>query len=155
LRSKETLQRLLKALDELLVDNDFDQVNVVDICAKAGASVGRFYRRFKSKDELLPYLYKIAKYEYFNWFQTLIEKSWHGDLNSRIEQLIQATIWYHQQTNAFLLPPCYIPDCTHKLPMDSDAKCCYISNDSTPGKTASQNITATNSTSLSNTLVMY
>jgi AcrR family transcriptional regulator len=95
--SKETLQRLLKALDELLVDNDFDQVNVVDICAKAGASVGRFYRRFKSKDELLPYLYKIAKYEYFNWFQTLIEKSWHGDLNSRIEQLIQATIWYHQQ----------------------------------------------------------
>jgi AcrR family transcriptional regulator len=56
LRSKETLQRLLKALDELLVDNDFEQVNVVDICAKAGVSVGRFYRRFKSKDELLPYI---------------------------------------------------------------------------------------------------
>ncbi|MFT4925462.1 MAG: AcrR family transcriptional regulator [Phenylobacterium sp.] len=97
LRSKETLQKLLTALDELLVDHYFEQIKVTDICSKAGVSVGNFYRRFKSKDELLPYLYKIAKYEYFNWFQTLIEKGWHGDLNARIEQLIQATIWYHQR----------------------------------------------------------
>lgn len=97
LRSKETLQKLLQALDDLLVDNYFEQIKVVDICSKAGVSVGNFYRRFKSKDELLPYLYKISKHEYFNWFQTLIEKGWHGDLNSRIEQLIQASIWYHQQ----------------------------------------------------------
>ena len=97
LRSKETLEKLLQALDKLLVDRYFEQVKVADICAKAGVSVGNFYRRFKSKDELLPYLYKVAKHEYFNWFQTLIEKSWRGDLANRVEQLIVATIWYHQQ----------------------------------------------------------
>jgi AcrR family transcriptional regulator len=95
LRSKETLEKLLKALDDLLIDHYFEQVKVKDICERAGVSVGNFYRRFKSKEELLPYLYKVAKYEYFNWFQTLIEKQWHGDLNSRIEQLVQATMWYH------------------------------------------------------------
>jgi AcrR family transcriptional regulator len=97
LRSKETLQKLLKALDDLLVDRYFEQIKVVDICQAAGVSVGNFYRRFKSKEELLPYLYKIAKYEYYNWFQTMIEKSWKGDLNNRVEQLTQATMWYYHQ----------------------------------------------------------
>lgn len=96
-RSKETLEKLLKALDELLIDDYFEQIKVTDICSRAGVSVGNFYRRFKSKEELLPYLYKVAKYEYFNWFQTLIEKNWKGDLNTRVEQLIQATLWYHHQ----------------------------------------------------------
>ena len=95
LRSKATLEKLLLALDDLLIDHYFEQIKVKDICQRAGVSVGNFYRRFKSKEELLPYLYKVAKYQYFNWFQTLIEKSWQGDLNSRIEQLIQATMWYH------------------------------------------------------------
>lgn len=94
-RSKETLEKLLQALDDLLIDHYFEKIKVVDICQRAGVSVGNFYRRFKSKEELLPYLYKVAQFEYNKWFQTMIDKSWKGDLNQRVEQLIQGTMWYY------------------------------------------------------------
>lgn len=97
LRSQQTLEKLLQAIDDLLKDHYFEQIKVKMICQRAGVSVGSFYRRFKNKDELLPYLYKVAKFEYCHWFQTLIEKPWQGDLNGRVKQLIQATLWYHHQ----------------------------------------------------------
>ena len=96
-RSQKTLEKLLQALDDLLIDHYFEQIKVVDICKRAGVSVGNFYRRFKGKEDLLPYLYQVAKHEYFNWFQTLIEKDWNGDLHSRVEQLVQATMWYYHR----------------------------------------------------------
>ncbi len=94
-RSKATLEKLLQALDDLLIDHYFEQIKVVDICRRASVSVGNFYRRFKSKEELLPYLYKVAQYQYQKWFQTMIDKDWKGDLNLRVEQLIQGTMWYY------------------------------------------------------------
>jgi AcrR family transcriptional regulator len=56
-RSRETLERLLAAAEELLSHRTFEELSVQDVVRRAGSSVGAFYARFEGKDGLLPALY--------------------------------------------------------------------------------------------------
>ncbi len=60
-RSRETRRKLVASCLELVDRRHFDQVTVADIAKGAGVSVGNFYRRFTSKEGILPDLY--AAYE--------------------------------------------------------------------------------------------
>jgi len=60
-RSRATRRKLVASCLELVERRPFDQVTVADIAAGAGVSVGNFYRRFASKEGILPDLY--AAYE--------------------------------------------------------------------------------------------
>lgn len=60
-RSRETRRKLVASCLELVDRQPFDQVTVADIAKGAGVSVGNFYRRFTSKEGILPDLY--AAYE--------------------------------------------------------------------------------------------
>ena len=60
-RSRETRRKLVASCLELVDRRPFDQVTVADIAKGAGVSVGNFYRRFTSKEGILPDLY--AAYE--------------------------------------------------------------------------------------------
>jgi AcrR family transcriptional regulator len=57
-RSLQTFERLLNAAEELVSERPFDEVSVNDICARAGHSVGAFYRRFESREGLLHVLHE-------------------------------------------------------------------------------------------------
>jgi AcrR family transcriptional regulator len=57
-RSRETHQRLVASCVEQLREMTFDRVTIADIARGAGVSVGNFYRRFTSKEAILPDLYK-------------------------------------------------------------------------------------------------
>lgn len=52
-RSRETLDRLLDAAEKLLQERAWDEIAISDIVAEAGSSVGSFYARFPSKEDLL------------------------------------------------------------------------------------------------------
>ena len=52
-RSRETEERILRAFGELLTDARFEDVSVQQVAGRAGVSVGGFYARFASKDDLL------------------------------------------------------------------------------------------------------
>jgi AcrR family transcriptional regulator len=52
-RSRQTEERILRALGELLTEARFEDVSVQQVAGRAGVSVGGFYARFASKDELL------------------------------------------------------------------------------------------------------
>ncbi len=52
-RSRKTEERILHAFGELLSDARFEDVSVQQVAGRAGVSVGGFYARFASKDELL------------------------------------------------------------------------------------------------------
>jgi AcrR family transcriptional regulator len=56
-RSQETLDRIVDAAASLLQERPFEDVTVRDIARRARCPTGSFYARFKSKDDLLPYLY--------------------------------------------------------------------------------------------------
>jgi AcrR family transcriptional regulator len=52
-RSRKTEERILRAFGELLAASRFEDVSVQQVAGRAGVSVGGFYARFASKDELL------------------------------------------------------------------------------------------------------
>jgi len=58
-RSRETRRKLVASCLELVDRRPFDQVTVADIAKGAGVSVGNFYRRFTSKEGILPDLYAV------------------------------------------------------------------------------------------------
>jgi AcrR family transcriptional regulator len=51
-RSQKTYDALIVTAFKLLEEREFDDVSVAELAQKAGYSVGAFYARFKSKDEL-------------------------------------------------------------------------------------------------------
>jgi AcrR family transcriptional regulator len=51
-RGQITYDALIETCFELLQEKDFDEISIADLSQKAGYSVGAFYARFKSKDEL-------------------------------------------------------------------------------------------------------
>lgn len=74
-RSRRTLDRIAAAVEALLATRAFDDVSVADIVAHARCSTSSFYARFRSKDDVLPYLY--ARYD--------------ADLRPRAEARVAAT----------------------------------------------------------------
>jgi AcrR family transcriptional regulator len=51
-RSRKTYEALIATAFKLLEQREFDEISIADLAQKAGYSVGAFYARFKSKDEL-------------------------------------------------------------------------------------------------------
>jgi AcrR family transcriptional regulator len=51
-RSQKTYDALIATAFKLLEEREFDEISVAELAQKAGYSVGAFYARFKSKDEL-------------------------------------------------------------------------------------------------------
>jgi len=76
-RSRKTLDRISRAVEDLLATRAFDDITVADIVRTAGCSTGSFYARFASKDDVLPYLY--ARYD--------------ADLRQRVESRISTVDW--------------------------------------------------------------
>jgi AcrR family transcriptional regulator len=51
-RSEKTYEALIETAFKLLEKREFDDISIAELARKAGYSVGAFYARFKSKDEL-------------------------------------------------------------------------------------------------------
>ena len=51
-RSQKTYDALIDTTFKLLQQREFDEISVAELAQKAGYSVGAFYARFRSKDEL-------------------------------------------------------------------------------------------------------
>lgn len=56
-RSQRTLEQLLDATEQLLASRRFADLSIKDITTAAGCSVGTFYTRFETKDDVLRALY--------------------------------------------------------------------------------------------------
>lgn len=52
-RSQETLERILEAAEELLLEKEFETIAVTEIAKRARSSVGALYARFADKEALL------------------------------------------------------------------------------------------------------
>lgn len=56
-RSRRTMDRMVRAAEELLEERPLNAVSVSEIVRRAGTSVGAFYARFSSKSDLLAAIY--------------------------------------------------------------------------------------------------
>jgi AcrR family transcriptional regulator len=57
-RGQITYDALIETCFDLLQERDFDEISIADLAQKAGYSVGAFYARFQSKDELFDAMVK-------------------------------------------------------------------------------------------------
>ncbi len=57
-RSQETLERLLEAAEELLLEKPFESISVTELAKQARSSVGALYARFADKEALLRCLFE-------------------------------------------------------------------------------------------------
>jgi len=58
-RSRQTRDKLLNALEKLLRKQDFADISVAEIAAKAGVSAASIYRRFDNKNGFIPVLFDL------------------------------------------------------------------------------------------------
>lgn len=79
-RSRETFDRFLSALDDLLAERTFDELTIADIAAHADRTVGAFYGRFADKDAALRALYARHLAEDLPYLEELLHPStWRGE----------------------------------------------------------------------------
>src|SRR5690606_2976328 len=52
-RSSAALQRILRAMDKLIYEKDFDEITLPEVAALAGCGMAAIYSRFKDKASIL------------------------------------------------------------------------------------------------------
>jgi AcrR family transcriptional regulator len=70
-RSQATLDRISDAVIALLRDKPFDELSIAEIVEASNISTGTFYRRFDSKQALLPLLFERYAMMMRDWFEAL------------------------------------------------------------------------------------
>jgi len=90
-RSLRTQERLLDAMEELLDLEEPADITVEDIVQRAHLSVGAFYKRFASKQDLLPLLLARMQSKVRTQLEDgLAESHWRGrGLLERIDALVE------------------------------------------------------------------
>ncbi|MGK7295484.1 MAG: TetR/AcrR family transcriptional regulator [Candidatus Wenzhouxiangella sp. M2_3B_020] len=93
-RARATLERIFEATVELLEDQPFEALSVADIVARANTSVGAFYKRFSSKEALLPVLVDWIHRQQFEAIEAFIsDPRWQGvGLAARIEEFVDSLV---------------------------------------------------------------
>ncbi len=113
-RSKETQRKILEATLALLEDRHFEAMTIADIANVAGMAVGNFYKRFKNKEALLPYLY--AEYnQRFHVFTGGIQNETTGE---PWQQVVEGTVRFFSVNKGLIralhlhsrLNPALVPD---------------------------------------------
>ncbi len=96
-RSLRTQERLLEALESLLEERDIRDISVDDIVERAHVSVGAFYKRFASRQDLLLLLLTRVQEGSQQFLQQMLhEPGWRGrGLAERIDALIDTIAEAH------------------------------------------------------------
>ncbi|MGD2131767.1 MAG: TetR/AcrR family transcriptional regulator [Maricaulaceae bacterium] len=66
-RSRETHDKLVAALEELLKTKEFDAITIAELAERAGVSTAAIYRRFANKDALIPVLFDLYLQRMDEW----------------------------------------------------------------------------------------
>lgn len=93
LRSQQTQRKLLDALHACLEEKFFEHISIKELAAKAGVSVGTFYRRFKDKESLLPLLYQDFGNDLEQWV-TQLESQLFNSLDEAVNQMSSQTLGF-------------------------------------------------------------
>lgn len=113
-RSRKTRDKLLKALENLLVENDFADISVQQIALEAGVSAASVYRRFDKKQGFIPVLFDLYLERLNEWVaspdaQTDIEGC---TLREALHQLAQ-TAWRQMEQQTHILRAIYLHGRSH------------------------------------------
>ena len=66
-KGRESQARIVQATLSLIEKTPFDQLTIASIMEEAGMAVGTFYRRFKTKESVLPFVFQAYSELFQNW----------------------------------------------------------------------------------------
>ena len=66
-KGRESQARIVQATLALIGETPFDQLTIAEIMEEAGMAVGTFYRRFKTKESVLPFIFKAYDDLFEEW----------------------------------------------------------------------------------------
>lgn len=103
-RSRDTQERLIQATLGLLERHRFEEIGVATITREANVAVGTFYRRFKSKEALLPLLYDVYNDKVDAWLaRTRAHEGFRANRRiDRIRRLVQAMLDLIDETRGLM-----------------------------------------------------
>ena len=89
-RSRETRDKLINSLDELLQEKDFAAINVAEIATRAGVSVATIYQRFHNRDAAAAILVALYLRRVTQWWSEISrDASGRAGPSSLREALVQ------------------------------------------------------------------
>ena len=98
-RSLATLNRVLDAAEELLVDRRLEDVTLTEILERSGVSVGAFYARFQNRQALIAHIYDRYDRRQTEGAQRVLDPArWEGrSLEQRVELLCRYSVFIYRQ----------------------------------------------------------
>jgi len=89
-KGHESQDRIVRATLTLIESTPFDQLTIANIMEEAGMAVGTFYRRFKSKEAVLPFVFKAYDDLFEDWAKGF-ETSEPSSPDEAIELVVRRT----------------------------------------------------------------
>lgn len=66
IQAQNTRNQVYKTAVELMSEKGFENITIAEICEEAGVSVGTYYNYFKSKNDILDEVFKLADDYFYN-----------------------------------------------------------------------------------------
>lgn len=73
-KGRESQERIVQATLTLIEETPFDQLTIAEIMEEAGMAVGTFYRRFKTKESVLPFVFQAYDALFADWARSFEEE---------------------------------------------------------------------------------
>jgi AcrR family transcriptional regulator len=109
-RSRDTRDRLLSALDDLLREKDFEAVTIAEIAARAGVSPATIYQRFNNRDAAIAILIELYMRRVADWSRSpegAVDYPKATSLEQAFEQVAMAA-WRQFEALGYLTRPAYL-----------------------------------------------
>ena len=85
-RSEQTIENILAATEQIVLESGADRISILDVCKAAGVSRGTFYRYFASQEELLD---AFSRHTRERFHRSLVEATGHHqDPDERFAALV-------------------------------------------------------------------
>lgn len=110
-KGRESQDRIVRATLTLIETTPFDQLTIASIMEEAGMAVGTFYRRFKSKEAVLPFVFKTYDDLFENWAEGFSDSEASGQ-DEMIELVVRRTLKLYSK-NAGLIRTVHLYDRLH------------------------------------------
>jgi AcrR family transcriptional regulator len=110
-RSRESRDRLIDALDELLRERPFEAIHLTDVAARAGSSVATVYQRFHNKDAAIAILVALYIRRSADWWRAFSadnagQPAWPC-LHDAVVAMGRAA-WQQVEELGYLMRPAYL-----------------------------------------------
>jgi AcrR family transcriptional regulator len=86
-RSEQTIENILSATEEVVLESGAERISILDVCNTAGVSRGTFYRYFASQEELLD---AFSRHKRERFHRALVEATMgESDPDARFDALVK------------------------------------------------------------------